>query len=58
MKPYTQDHRQTITQAVGSCYAIPSFGLRDNSIHLHECSPFLVRYFHYFKKKTIMIESV
>jgi len=27
-------------------------------INLHECSPFLGRYFHYFKKKTIMFGTV
>ena len=26
--------------------AIPSFRLRDNSVHLHECSPFCVFFFH------------
>ena len=31
-----------------------SFRLRDNSVHLHECSPFLVGIYMIFKKKTTM----
>ena len=33
---------------------IPSFHLGDNSVHLHECSPFWVGIFIILKKKTIM----
>ena len=35
--------------------AMSSFRLRDNSVHLHECSPFLVGIYVIFKKKTTMI---
>ena len=33
---------------------IPSFGLRDNSVHFHEYSPFWVGIFIILKKKTAM----
>ena len=33
---------------------IPSYCLWDNSVHLHECSPFLVGIFIIFKKKITM----
>ena len=37
------------------CSYIPSFRLRVNSVHLHECSPFWVGIFIIFKKKTNML---
>jgi len=34
---------------------IPSFRLRDNSVHMHECSPFWVGIFIIFLKETTML---
>ena len=33
------------------CHVIPSFRYRDNSVHLHECSPFWVGIFVTFNKE-------
>ena len=35
---------------------IDSFRMRDNSVHLHECSPFWVGNFIIFKKTTILFD--
>ena len=36
-------------------FRFPLFDLRDNFVHLHECSPFRVGIFIIFKKKTNML---
>ena len=36
-------------------YSIPSFCLRDNSVHLHDCSPFWVGIFIIFNKENYYV---
>ena len=52
-KHFQQNWTKKNPTLLGVC--IPFFRLRDKSLHLHECSPFLARYFHYFYKENTML---